>query len=699
MSQGSLSNQRPRSIVNPHVTGPSPSGEQDIRSPLRGAEMTKNYPSYNATTTMKTKRIEQLTYILPVLKALVYLAFKVSLIALSEKVFRASLDATLEAEQSAELNAVLDPIREDKVTNAFLLGSLTFYETFAVTVGLVILSALLYPGYSAISEHYLNRKEVKRLQLIFYDKFILEVNSFNVAEASELAHTKIAAVEYYWRQTKYGKVDNMASIIFGLILFMVLAWDLGLVTLLVAIIVFIVSTAIWKVLSTPYAQQREQKAEEASARLLDLVICKDLVVTHAKEVEEREALREAIDSDSDEIRHLVRAAFCSGFVEVLTFTMTMPILFMFVHEVDLTIERVFQLLLVVVLLDELLRSYLANSKHAPIIEEYERAKRVISMALDIDEDDLFPPAFDFSTKTSKIISVDTESDVSTVDLEAQVSAKEAIPNHVRAERSTQRRLSDVVRNALNVSKEEASTGGMPSILFEDVSFGYPTKSGEVFTVIENLTLSFQLGTHYAILGETGAGKSTIFRGLAGLMRPTAGHIKVAGERIDMTHRSWRSQMGVVSQDSVLLNRSLRDNLTYGINKECTDVDIFEALEAVNMKDRVLAMPDVLDTVIRENGNELSGGQRQRIQIARLLLRDCDIVLLDECTSALDKETTEEILEILKKFLVGRTLIMITHDLETLVLAEKTLKVKVGGHIEVIDAAKRYSRLSITMASP
>jgi len=129
-----------------------------------------------------------------------------------------------------------------------------------------------------------------------------------------------------------------------------------------------------------------------------------------------------------------------------------------------------------------------------------------------------------------------------------------------------------------------------------------------------------------------------------------------------------------------MNRSLRENLCYGID-ERSDEEIFDALNKVNLKAWVETLQQGLDTMVRFNGNEFSGGQKQHLQIARLFLTSRPMVLLDEFTYALVLDTTDDILHMMESFLVGKTLIMISHDIQTLCLARKILKVKVGGGFE------------------
>jgi len=635
--------------------------------------------------------IEQLTYILPVLKGIAYPLLKISFIGMSEKLFRNAAQATVSVEEFERIDSVLfGTIRSDPVTRVFLLSDLTFYQCFFIALSLVVLISIVYPLNLAMTQYCLNKREVKRLQKVLYQKFILEPNSFNVSEASDLVHTKLAVIEQYWYNSKYFQVGDMTTVIVSLALFLTLAWDLGLLTVGASTVIFFVSTFIWRTLSRPYAQSQAQKEGKASAQLLDLVLCKEVVLTHGQEKEEQVLLHEAIDADKGELLGLARAHFASHFVETLTFTMIMPSLFVFVKEVDLTTDRVFQLLIVIVVLDETLRSYLEYSKRSTEKEEFKRAKAVMCNILNMEEEELFPPPFQWNKilcfagwwKANSPVEEDPEGGkamvsghMDEIDEEASASTtsipggsdEDAFGVHV----CTMQAVTPKVHRALTNPKED-------NLSMEGVSFGYKSSDGGTYRVFNGLYLNLKLGVHYGVMGETGAGKSTIFKGLSGLIRPLQGEIRVANEKIDAACISWRKQLGVVTQHSILLNRTLRENLIYGNEKACNDEDILEALDQVHMKNRVLALPNGLDTIIQENGHEFSGGQRQRFQIVRLLLRDSPIVLLDEFTSALDAETTDDILKVLVPYLKGKTLIMITHDVQTLVLADQVLKLTADG---------------------
>jgi len=185
--------------------------------------------------------------------------------------------------------------------------------------------------------------------------------------------------------------------------------------------------------------------------------------------------------------------------------------------------------------------------------------------------------------------------------------------------------------------------------------------------------------------ETGVGKTTFLKALSGLHAPISGEIYFDGKAVDTTSIEWRRQVASVTQHAVFLNRTLRENMKYGLphNNTITDEEIFAALEKVRMKASIMALPNGLDSIIVGNGSEFSGGQRQRLQIARLLLNNAHIVLLDECTSALDPDTTKITVDMLAEFLVGKTMIMITHDSGTLRLAKYVMEMLPNGVLSPI----------------
>lgn len=199
--------------------------------------------------------------------------------------------------------------------------------------------------------------------------------------------------------------------------------------------------------------------------------------------------------------------------------------------------------------------------------------------------------------------------------------------------------------------------GPCGIMLDNVSFRYDDSSEDV---ISNLSFDFRPGTSTALIGKTGMGKTTILRLLVALAVPQKGHVRVYNEKESFeTSLSLRCNFIYVPQGNTLMHGTIRDNLLLG-NPSATDEEIYEMLH-VCCADFVRSIPNGLDTLCHENGGGLSEGQAQRIAIARGLLHGGEILILDEVTSALDEETTKELLDNLFENYADRTLIFATHD--------------------------------------
>lgn len=199
--------------------------------------------------------------------------------------------------------------------------------------------------------------------------------------------------------------------------------------------------------------------------------------------------------------------------------------------------------------------------------------------------------------------------------------------------------------------------GPCGIMLDNVSFRYDYSSKDV---ISNLSFDFRLGTSTALIGKTGTGKTTILRLLVALAVPQKGHVRVYNEKESFeTSLSMRCNFIYLPQGNTLMHGTIRDNLLLG-NPSATDEEIYEMLH-VCCADFVRSIPNGLDTLCHENGGGLSEGQAQRIAIARGLLHGGEILILDEVTSALDEETTKELLDNLFENYADRTLIFATHD--------------------------------------
>jgi len=206
------------------------------------------------------------------------------------------------------------------------------------------------------------------------------------------------------------------------------------------------------------------------------------------------------------------------------------------------------------------------------------------------------------------------------------------------------------------------------------------------------------GTTTALVGESGGGKSTIFRLLFRFYNATGGRIEIDGQDVkDVTIDSLRRHIGVVPQDTVLFNETLMYNLKYA-NPSATDEQVFEACRAASIHENILGFPDGYQARVGERGLKLSGGEKQRVAIARTILKDPRIILLDEATAALDSETEQNIQKALTKLSQGRTTLVIAHRLSTITTADQILVlhsgkvVESGTHDELLALKGRYASM-------
>jgi ABC-type multidrug transport system fused ATPase/permease subunit len=215
------------------------------------------------------------------------------------------------------------------------------------------------------------------------------------------------------------------------------------------------------------------------------------------------------------------------------------------------------------------------------------------------------------------------------------------------------------------------------IAFEHVAFGYDPAT----PVLRDITFTISPGQTVGIVGPTGSGKSTIVSLIPRFREPDAGVITIDGVDIrDYTLRKLRGQIGFVLQDTVLLRGTVRDNIAFG-RPDATYEDIVLAAKLANADEFITRMPNGYDSLIGDRGTTLSGGQRQRIGIARALIRDNPILILDEPTAALDAESEHLVIEALDRLTKGRTVITIAHRLSTLRKADKIIVIQEGAIAE------------------
>jgi len=216
------------------------------------------------------------------------------------------------------------------------------------------------------------------------------------------------------------------------------------------------------------------------------------------------------------------------------------------------------------------------------------------------------------------------------------------------------------------------------IEFDDVFFSYDVRK----PALKGLAFKAPPGTTTAFVGESGGGKTTILRLLFRFYNVTSGSIKVDGVDVrDETIESLREQIGVVPQDTVLFNETLMYNLKYA-DPSATDEQVYEACRAASIHEKILTFPDGYKTKVGERGLRLSGGEKQRVAIARTILKNPRIIMLDEATASLDSETEQHIQEALNLLTTGRTTLVIAHRLSTITNADQIVVVHDGRAAEI-----------------
>jgi len=233
------------------------------------------------------------------------------------------------------------------------------------------------------------------------------------------------------------------------------------------------------------------------------------------------------------------------------------------------------------------------------------------------------------------------------------------------------------------------------IVFNNVSFVYP---GTKRAVLDNINFKIKKGELVAIVGKSGAGKTTLVDILPRFYRPTGGNILFDNIDVnDATLKSLRGNIGIVSQDIILFNETVWDNIALG-KPDATDEEIIESAKAAFAHEFIKEMPDGYDTVIGERGVRLSGGQKQRISIARALLKNPSILILDEATSSLDTASEIIVQKALDNLMANRTTFVIAHRLSTVSKADKILVldkakiVETGRHEELVRSGGIYQFL-------
>ncbi len=233
------------------------------------------------------------------------------------------------------------------------------------------------------------------------------------------------------------------------------------------------------------------------------------------------------------------------------------------------------------------------------------------------------------------------------------------------------------------------------IEFRNVSFEYEAN----MPVLHDINLHVKPGQAVALLGSTGSGKTTLVNLLPRFYEYTGGEILLDGVPLKAYPRDYlRSQIGIVEQEPFLFSKTIRENITYGVSREVSDAEVEAAARAAAIHDGIMAFPEGYRTLVGEKGVTLSGGQRQRVAIARTLLKDPRILILDDSTSSVDTETEAEIREALERLMQGRTTFIIAHRIQSLMNADQILVldkgrvVQHGTHDELIAQPGLYRQI-------
>ncbi|MBQ9485717.1 MAG: ABC transporter ATP-binding protein, partial [Clostridia bacterium] len=214
--------------------------------------------------------------------------------------------------------------------------------------------------------------------------------------------------------------------------------------------------------------------------------------------------------------------------------------------------------------------------------------------------------------------------------------------------------------------------------FQDVFYKYPNTHQYV---VKNLNFKVKSGECIAVVGASGSGKSTIMNLIIGFLTPNSGRVLIDGKPLTEYNLSeYRHHISVVPQNSILFSGTIRENITYGLEKY-SEEDLQKVIEMSNLNEFVKDLPKGIDTVIGEHGDKLSGGQKQRITIARALIRDPAILILDEATSALDNISEFHVQKAIASSIKGRTTFVVAHRLSTIRDADRILVMENGVCVE------------------
>ena len=242
------------------------------------------------------------------------------------------------------------------------------------------------------------------------------------------------------------------------------------------------------------------------------------------------------------------------------------------------------------------------------------------------------------------------------------------------------RIEEIFKEPKEVLKGKKDISIHEALRFEAIDFTYPNDSKPI---LHQITFDVKKGEKIALMGTSGSGKSTLMKLLLRLYEPTKGQIRIGETPLEDIHQQYlRSKIGFVTQQPYLFSMDIKNNLRYA-NENREETELRELLHISGFKNIIEIFPDELETEVGEKGVSLSGGQKQRLSLARTLTKDCDILILDDFTSALDKNTEKWVMANILELLNDKTCFFITHRLETMHHADKVIVISESGKIETI----------------